>query len=103
MEAAGLEAAATSTSRSETEPTAVTVLTMELAKGLEFRAVAVIACDDDILPLRSPIPLSEMTLTWRRSIQRSDIFYMSPAPALATRLIVTGVSPASEFLEDSKL
>jgi len=26
--------------------------TMHLAKGLEFRAVAVIACDDDVIALR---------------------------------------------------
>jgi len=29
--------------------------TMHLAKGLEFRAVAVLTCDDDVLPLQSRI------------------------------------------------
>ena len=28
---------------------------MHLAKGLEFRAVAVMACDDEVLPLQSRI------------------------------------------------
>jgi hypothetical protein len=28
---------------------------MQLAKGLEFRAVAVMACDDDVLPLQERI------------------------------------------------
>jgi superfamily I DNA/RNA helicase len=28
---------------------------MHLAKGLEFRAVAVIACDDEVLPLQERI------------------------------------------------
>ena len=28
---------------------------MHMAKGLEFRAVAVMACDDDILPLQERI------------------------------------------------
>jgi len=29
--------------------------TMHLAKGHEFRAVAVLTCDDDVLPLQSRI------------------------------------------------
>lgn len=33
----------------------VNVATMHLAKGLEFRAVAVVACDDEVLPLQSRI------------------------------------------------
>jgi superfamily I DNA/RNA helicase len=33
----------------------VSVGTMLLSKGLEFRAVAVIACDDEIVPLQSRI------------------------------------------------
>jgi superfamily I DNA/RNA helicase len=30
-------------------------MTMHLAKGLEFRAVAVMACDDEVVPLQSRI------------------------------------------------
>ena len=33
----------------------VTICTMHLAKGLEFRAVAVMACDDEVIPLQSRI------------------------------------------------
>jgi hypothetical protein len=33
-----------------TKSTAVTVSTMHLAKGLEFKAVAVMACDEDVIP-----------------------------------------------------
>ena len=33
----------------------VSVTTMHLAKGLEFRAVAVMACDDEIIPLQERI------------------------------------------------
>ncbi|MFA6102659.1 MAG: 3'-5' exonuclease [Victivallaceae bacterium] len=33
----------------------VTIGTMHLAKGLEFRAVAVMACDDEVIPLQSRI------------------------------------------------
>ena len=43
--------------RSEGVSDKVMVGTMHLAKGLEFRAVAVIACDDEVLPLH-PRPRS---------------------------------------------
>ena len=33
----------------------VSIATMHLAKGLEFRAVVVMACDDEIIPLQSRI------------------------------------------------
>jgi superfamily I DNA/RNA helicase len=33
----------------------ISIGTMHLAKGLEFKAVAVIACDDEVLPLQSRI------------------------------------------------
>jgi len=35
----------------ETTPARLSIGTMHLAKGLEFRAVAVMACDDEVLPL----------------------------------------------------
>ena len=33
----------------------ISIATMHLAKGLEFKAVVVMACDDDILPLQDRI------------------------------------------------
>ncbi len=39
----------------ETEAGSVSVGTMHLAKGLEFRAVVVMACDDEVLPLQERI------------------------------------------------
>jgi superfamily I DNA/RNA helicase len=33
----------------------VSISTMHLAKGLEFRAVVVMACDDEIIPLQERI------------------------------------------------
>ncbi|MFN8583288.1 MAG: 3'-5' exonuclease [Gemmatimonadaceae bacterium] len=38
--------------RVEIKPGNVSIATMHLAKGLEFRAVAVVACDDEVLPLQ---------------------------------------------------
>ena len=44
----------------EIAPGAVSVSTMHLAKGLEFRAVGVMACDDEVIPLQmsglKPLP-----------------------------------------------
>jgi superfamily I DNA/RNA helicase len=34
---------------------AISIMTMHNAKGLEFRTVAVMACDDEILPLQERI------------------------------------------------
>lgn len=74
--------------------------TMHLAKGLEFKAVAVIACDDDVLPLQSrleavadEVELEEVYATERH------LFYVACTRA-RDRLLVTGISPASEFLRD---
>ena len=41
--------------RAETNKDCVSISTMHLAKGLEFRAVAVMACDDEVIPLQERI------------------------------------------------
>ena len=76
------------------------VLTMHLAKGLEFRAVLVMACDDEVLPLQERIEtvaddsdLEEVYNTER------NLLYVACTRA-RDRLMVSGVSPASEFLDD---
>ena len=76
------------------------ISTMHLAKGLEFRAVAVMACDDEVLPLQSRIEtvadesdLEEVYTTERH------LLYVACTRA-RDHLLVTGVDPASEFLDD---
>jgi superfamily I DNA/RNA helicase len=71
-----------------------------LAKGLEFRAVAVMACDDEVIPLQSRIDtvgedsdLKEVYDTERQ------LLYVACTRA-RDFLLVTGVEPASEFLDD---
>src|SRR5205823_1264902 len=39
----------------ETEAGKTSILTMHLAKGLEFRTVVVMACDDEVIPLQERI------------------------------------------------
>jgi superfamily I DNA/RNA helicase len=73
---------------------------MHLAKGLEFRAVAVVACDDEVVPLQERIEtvgddadLQEVYDTERH------LLYVACTRA-RDHLLVTGVEPASEFLDD---
>jgi mRNA-degrading endonuclease RelE of RelBE toxin-antitoxin system len=78
----------------------LSVGTMHLAKGLEFRAVAVMACDDEIIPLQERIEavgddadLQEVYDTERQ------LLYVACTRA-RDYLLVSGVVPASEFLDD---
>ena len=80
----------------------VSICTMHLAKGLEFRAVAVMACDDEIVPLQARIEtvgddadLQEVYDTERH------LLYVACTRA-RDHLIVTSVDPKSEFLDDLK-
>jgi len=78
----------------------VSICTMHLAKGLEFRAVVVMACDDEIIPLQERIEtvgddadLQEVYDTERH------LLYVACTRA-RDHLLVTGVEPVSEFLDD---
>jgi len=84
----------------ETEPGKVSISTMHLAKGLEFRAVAVMACDEDVLPLQDRIVTvsDESDLEEGYNTER-HLLYVACTRA-RDRLFVTGIGPASEFLED---
>jgi superfamily I DNA/RNA helicase len=74
--------------------------TMHLSKGLEFRAVAVMACDDEVLPLQSRIETAtdEGDLEEVYDTER-HLLYVACTRA-RDYLLVTGVTPASEFLQD---
>lgn len=77
--------------------------TMHLAKGLEFRAVVVMACDDDVIPLQSRIEavVDDADLEEVHATER-HLLYVACTRA-RDYLLVTGVDPASEFLEDLKV
>ena len=106
VEAAGLravrlEATGTGTAGSQVpEGATLSVGTMHRAKGLEFRAVAVMACDDEVLPLQARIEdvADEADLEDVYNTER-HLLYVACTRA-RDRLLVTGVDPASEFLED---
>ncbi len=79
---------------------AVSVSTMHLAKGLEFRAVGVMACDDEVIPLQERIEAvaDEADLEDVYSTER-HLLYVACTRA-RDHLLVTSTEPASEFLGD---
>jgi len=87
----------------ETSSGYISICTMHLAKGLEFRAVAVMACDDEVIPLQERIEaisddadLEEVYNTERH------LLYVACTRA-RDRLLVTSISPPSEFLDDLQI
>ena len=78
----------------------ISISTMHLAKGLEFRAVAVMACDDEVVPLQSRIEsiTDEADLDDVYSTER-HLLYVACTRA-RDHLLVSSVEPASEFLDD---
>ena len=80
----------------------VSISTMHLAKGLEFKAVAVLACDDEVLPLQERIELitDDSDLQEVYDTER-HLLYVACTRA-RDYLIISGVEPISEFLDDLK-
>ncbi len=80
-----------------------TIALMHLAKGLEFRAVVVMACDEDLLPLQSRVTdaADEGELDDIYETER-QLLYVACTRA-RDRLSVSGVAPGSEFLSDLKV
>lgn len=76
------------------------VCTMHLAKGLEFRAVVVMACDDEVIPLQERVEaVTDDTDIEEVYNTERNLLYVACTRA-RDRLLVTSVDPASEFLED---
>lgn len=98
-EAAGLQARYLEDRRPDGE-VAVAVGTMHLAKGLEFRAVAVLACDDEVLPLQSRIEAVADTADLEDVYDTERHLLYVACTRARDRLLVTCVEPGSEFLED---
>ena len=78
----------------------VTTIPMHLAKGLEFRGVVVMACDEGVLPLDDRVSdaadeaeLDEVYETERR------LLYVACTRA-REHLVLSGVNPTSEYLKD---
>lgn len=84
----------------ETASGHVSVGTMHLAKGLEFRAVAVMACDDEVIPSQARIEAVGDTGDLEEVYDSERQLLYVAATRARDHLLVTGVAPASEFLDD---
>src|ERR1022692_372682 len=87
----------------ETTSGYVSISTMHLAKGLEFRAVVVMACDDEIIPLQERIETvgDDAELQEGYDTER-HLLYVACTRA-RDHLLVTSVKPVSEFLDDLRI
>ncbi|RJG57262.1 DNA helicase [Sphingobium terrigena] len=100
--AAGLEARQL-TERAEDFGDCVSIGTMHLAKGLEFKAVAVMACDDEALPLQSRVDDATDEDELREVFETErHLFYVACTRA-RDRLHISGTKPVSEFLGDIRV
>lgn len=84
----------------ETASGLLSISTMHLAKGLEFRAVAVMAVDDEVIPSQARITAigDEADLQEVYESER-HLLYVACTRA-RDHLLVTSVEPSSEFLDD---
>jgi len=84
----------------ETAVNKISISTMHLAKGLEFRAVVVMACDDEIIPSQKRIEtVSDDTDLEEVYNTERHLLYVACTRA-RDHLLITGINPASEFLDD---
>lgn len=83
-----------------TEEGQVSITTMHLAKGMEFRVVVVMACDEEVLPSQERIGTAsdEPELTEIYNTER-NLLYVACTRA-RDQLFLSGIEPGSEFLQD---
>jgi len=79
------------------------VCTMHLAKGLVFKTVVVMACDDTAIPLQQRIE-TEVEASDLEEVYNTERHLLYVACTRARDyLFVSGTAPASEFLDDLRV
>ena len=84
----------------ETTTGYLSVSTMHLAKGLEFRAVVLMACDDEVIPLQARIETVGDDADLREIYDTERHLLYVACTRARDHLLVTSVAPGSEFLDD---
>jgi hypothetical protein len=84
----------------DTDPNEVAISAMHLAKGLEFRAVVVMACDEDVVPLRARLDAAADEADLRDVYDTERHLLYVACTRARDRLLVSGTVPESEFLRD---
>jgi len=99
VKAAGARAAELS-DRTDVTPGCVSISPMHLAKGMEFRAVAVMACDDEVIPQSARIESISDESDLREVYETERHLLYVACTRARDRLLISGVEPMSEFVED---
>ena len=102
IEAAGLESVllqGNSLARKETVAFGI----MHLAKGLEFRAVAVMACDEEVIPSKERLTQIAENSDLEDAYNTERYLLYVACTRARDHLLVTGVNPGSEFLDDLQM
>jgi superfamily I DNA/RNA helicase len=79
--------------------------TMHLAKGLEFRTVCVMACDDEIIPLQERIETAgdDSDLEEVYNTERHLLYVACTRARARDNLLITSGDAPSEFLDDLRM
>lgn len=82
----------------------VSLSTMHLAKGLEFKAVIVMACDDGIIPLEDRLSaVADDAIDLEETYETERHLLYVACTRARDHLVITGVKPGSEFLDDLEM
>jgi superfamily I DNA/RNA helicase len=80
----------------------INLATMHLAKGLEFRAVVVMCCDDEVIPLQERIETAGESSDLEEVYNTERHLLYVACTRARDRLLLTATKPGSEFLDDMK-
>lgn len=78
----------------------IAICPMHLAKGLEYRAVAVMACDDDVIPNKERIEAVGDTGDLQDIYDTERQLLYVACTRARDHLFITSAEPSSEFLDD---
>ena len=86
----------------ETTTGRASISSMHLAKGLEFRTVVVMACDDEVIPLQERIETVAADADLEEVYNTEQHLLYAACTCARDHLLVTSADPASEFLDDMR-
>lgn len=81
----------------------IAISTMHYAKGLEFKSVVVMACDDEVIPLQERIETVTDTSDLEEVYNTERQLLYVACTRARDCLLITSVEPASEFLDDLRM
>lgn len=80
----------------------IAIGTMHQAKGLEYRAVVVMACDEDIVPSHERLEAVTDSSDLEEVYNTERYLLYVACTRARENLLITGISPGSEFIDDMR-